>query len=115
MRVNDNYKTINVADQQKDKDSVLSFWQRLLRLRKANKDLFVHGSYHVRDFDNKQTWTFEKRGQDGRVAWVILNFSEDDAPIDLPSKHGKLALSNVGAKALADRLKPFEGRVYLSV
>lgn len=115
MRVNDNYGSINVADQQQDKDSVLAFWQQLLQLRKLHKDIFVHGSYQVRDFDNEQTWTFEKQGDDGRTAWIVLNFSEEDASIDLPSMHGKLVLSNLASSAdsLADRLKPFEGRVYL--
>ena len=115
MRVNENYESINVADQQQDKDSVLAFWQQLLQLRKQHKDIFVYGSYEVHDFDNEQTWTFEKRGDDGRRAWVVMNFSEEEASIELPSKHGRLALSNLGADSLADRLKPFEGRVYLDV
>lgn len=112
MRVNDNYTSINVADQQQDKDSVLAFWQKLLQLRRSNKDLFVRGAYEVHDFENEQTWTFEKQGG-GRTAYVVLNFSEEDAKIDLPSNHGKLALSNMGAGGLADKLKPFEGRIYL--
>jgi oligo-1,6-glucosidase len=113
MRVNENYKEINVADQQQDKDSVLAFWQRLVKLRKTHKDIFVHGSYHVREFDNKQTWTYEKRGKHGNTAWIVLNFSEEEAKLELPSKHGKLVLSNLSASSSADRLKPFEGRIYL--
>lgn len=112
MRVNDNYTSINVADQQQDKDSVLAFWKQLLHLRRSNKDIFVHGAYKVHDFENEQTWTFEKQA-DGRTAYVVLNFSEEDAKIDLPSKHGKLALSNYSEGSSADRLKPFEGRIYL--
>lgn len=111
MRVNDNYTSVNVADQQQDKDSVLAFWKQLLQLRRSNKDVFVHGAYKVHELENEQTWTFKKQAE-GRAAWVVLNFSEEDAKIDLPSKHGKLALSNYGASSLADRLKPFEGRIY---
>ncbi|KEF55774.1 uncharacterized protein A1O9_08525 [Exophiala aquamarina CBS 119918] len=115
MRVNDNYKSINVEDQQQDKDSVLAFWQQLLQQRKLHKDIFVYGSYEVRNFDNEQTWTFMKQGDNGRTAWIVLNFSEEDAAIDLPIKHGKLILSNMPSNgdSLIDRLKPFEGRIYM--
>jgi len=115
MRVNENHKSINVADQQQDENSVLAFWQQLLQLRKLHKDIFVYGSYQVRDFDNEQTWTFVKQGDDGRKAWIVLNFSEQDAAIDLPIKHGKLTLSNMFSTdgSLADRLEPFEGRIYV--
>lgn len=117
MRVNDNYTSINVAYQQQDEKSVLAFWRQLLQLRKQHKDIFVHGTYRVRDFDNEQTWTFEKRGDDGRTAWVVLNFSEEDADLNLPSKHGELSLSNLppSKSRMADRLRPFEGRVYLNL
>ncbi|ETN38739.1 uncharacterized protein HMPREF1541_06777 [Cyphellophora europaea CBS 101466] len=108
MRVNENYQTgLNVADQQKSQDSVWSFWKELLRLRKQHKEIFMEGSYHVHDLENKQTWTFEKRGKEGRKAWIVLNFSENESPVET---RGKLALSN--ASNPGDRLQPFEGRIY---
>jgi glycosidase len=112
MRVNENYKLgINVADELESGDSVLSFWKRVLQVRKQYPDLFVHGAYQVHDFDNKQTWTFEKRSKHGGSAWVVLNFSEDEADVDVPKHHAKLVLSNNAEPG--KRLKPFEGRVYL--
>ena len=36
MRVNDDYPSWNVAVQQGDEDSVLSFWKKMLKIRKAN-------------------------------------------------------------------------------
>jgi oligo-1,6-glucosidase len=113
MRVNENYKTINVADQERDEGSVLAFWKRMVALRKAEKGLFVFGTYHVRDWENEQTWTFEKRSEDGKTAWVVLNFSEREAEIDLPKRHGKFVLANMPTGAYAERLQPFEGRVYI--
>lgn len=116
MRVNENYKIINVVDQQQDEDSVLKFWQRILQQRKLHKDIFVHGSYQVSDCDNEQTWTFVKQGKDGRAVLVVLNFSEEDAVIDVPVEYGNLTLSNItsDAERPEQRLEPFEGRIYMN-
>ena len=58
----------------------------------------------------------KKRGPNGRKAWVVMNFSEEDAPINLPRQHGRFVLSNMSSSAdsLADRLRPWEGRVYIA-
>lgn len=39
MRVNDDYATWNVAAQSADPDSVLNFWKKVLRIRKAHEVL----------------------------------------------------------------------------
>lgn len=114
MRVNENYKEgINVADQSKDEDSVLAFWQQLLKMRKEHADLFVFGGYKVLDFENEQTWTFEKYGEEGRKAWVVLSFSEEEAEVKPPKWAETLLLTNLKGK-VGEKLRPFEGRVYVS-
>ncbi len=44
LAVHENYKTINAAQQMRDKDSVFCFYQSLIRLRKENPVL-VHGDF----------------------------------------------------------------------
>ncbi len=45
FKVNENYKAINVAAQEKDPSSVLNYYRRLVALRKSDefKELFTYG------------------------------------------------------------------------
>lgn len=45
MTINNDYLQWNVASQIDDPDSILSFWKRILALRKQLPDLFVYGAY----------------------------------------------------------------------
>jgi oligo-1,6-glucosidase len=117
MRVNDNYKEINVADQLQHKHSVRSFWKRIISLRKEHADLFIHGTYVVHDEEDLNTFTFEKTSANGRKALVMLNFSDEEQEFKVPKsfegKGMKCLISNEekpGAK-----LGPWEGRVYVEI
>lgn len=117
MRINDNYKAINVAKQLDDPHSIRSFWRRVLEVRKKFESVVVKGHYEVHDYDNEQTFTFSKTQTDreGRAAYVVLNFSDKEAELESPralrEKEFELYLSNVykpGAK-----LGAWEARLYL--
>lgn len=43
MRIPDDYRTCNVARQEKQSNSVLSFWKNMLALRKEREDELVSG------------------------------------------------------------------------
>lgn len=43
MKINDNYRDINVARQVADPNSIHAFWRRMLKLRKEHSDVFVQG------------------------------------------------------------------------
>ena len=115
MRVNENYKNINVADQKKSRDSVLAFWKSMIQIRKQYVELFMHGSYKVHDSENEFSWTFEKRSKEDSLAIVILNFSEQDCDLKWPEGSNKscskLIISNV--KEPGEKLQPWEGRLYI--
>ena len=118
MRVNDNYKEINVADQLHNKHSVRSFWKKMIKLRKEHADLFMHGTYVVHDQEDLNTFTFEKTSAQGQQkALVMLNFSDEEqefkVPKSLEGKSMRCLISNEekpGAK-----LGPWEGRVYVEI
>ncbi|CAH6722836.1 alpha-glucosidase [[Candida] jaroonii] len=107
MRVNDNYSDINVENQIDDPHSVLSFYKKILALRKTYKDLFIHGDFEMVDEDNEKTFTFWKKTNDLK-ALVILNFSNDVVQFEPPQ--GELLLSNF---EIDKALSPWEGRVYI--
>ena len=46
MRVHDDYKTWNVAAQEKDSESVLAFWTKMLKIRKQYEAL-IYGEQNL--------------------------------------------------------------------
>ncbi|KAF8853486.1 glycoside hydrolase [Acephala macrosclerotiorum] len=115
MRVNDNYKDINVASQLRTNESILRFWMQILSFRKKHIDVFLQGQYHVHDFDNLHTFCFEKKAANGKSALVMLNFTSEDRSASVletfKDKKMKLAISNVANPE--GYLSPWEGRIYL--
>ncbi|KAH8433360.1 alpha-glucosidase [Aspergillus melleus] len=119
MRAHDLYPEINVQRQEDDPDSVLSFWKKVLQLRKEYRELFIHGSFGMVDFDNQQTFCFVK-SMDEKKALVTLNFTDSKQPLE-PSITGmRLLVSNYAGRGTAmsgissEFLQPYEGRIYIS-
>jgi glycosidase len=113
MKVNPYYKEINVAAQENDPESVLSFYKKMIKFRRQHKDLLVYGKFELLDKENEQTIVYLK-ADGNRQAVIALNFTKDKQPFELPKGllgTAKLGLSNVGGSS-ADQLEPFEGRVY---
>ncbi|QKS70530.1 alpha-glucosidase [Paenalkalicoccus suaedae] len=119
LKVNPNYKELNVEAQQQDPDSILAFYKELIRLRKA-EDVFVYGTYDVLMEEDPQVYSYT-RELDGTKAVIITNLTSRPATwvtekhIQLESEN--LILSNYD---VADHdhlttfeLRPFEARVYL--
>ncbi|KIV92956.1 hypothetical protein PV10_04207 [Exophiala mesophila] len=123
MRAHDDLESINVAVQQGDCDSVLSFYKRMLLLRKQHADLFVHGNFRLVDEDNEQVFSYTKSSLDGtKEALVVLNFSDNIQPIpdiltSAKRKYSTLLLSSACSTSSVSKtdLEPYEGRVYLGL
>lgn len=119
LGVNPNYKQINVEEQLHDPDSILSFYKRLIQLRKNNL-VFVYGRYELL-FKNHPRLFVYTRKLGRKQAIIINNFSEKPTRFKLPSgvahSNSKLLLANYETKHKKLRknftLKPYEARVYL--
>lgn len=115
MRVNENYKYINVKSQLENNGSVLQYYRQALKVRKQYKDLFVYGSFTLLDKDNENVFTYVKE-YGTQKAIFYLNFSTERQP--LPEVEGfeqsNLVLSNIPGEVTTD-LSPYEGRIYVSV
>ena len=114
MRVNTFTSEINVAEQLKREDSVLAFWRRMLQVRRQLNDVLVHGHFELVDEDNKQVFSFVKRGTD-RSALVVCNFSGLEAalPDCALEKCWKMKFCNVTGSS-SESLQPWAGRIYVS-
>jgi oligo-1,6-glucosidase len=115
MRVNDNYEDINIAAQLGKSDSVLHFWTKMLKIRKEYAEIFVQGGYCVYEYDDLNTFTFEKKAASGRSAMVMLNFGEEEQPFKVPDTlQGKLMKCLISNNPTPKGpLSAWEGRVYV--
>ena len=118
MKVNPNYLSINVAQALADPDSIFSYYQHLIRLRKSHPAI-VYGAYELLLADHPQIYAFTRTLDDKRLL-VILNFGKETpnfiAPTDLHPTSGELLIGNypVEPSETIDQftLRPYEARVY---
>lgn len=117
MRVNDDFSDWNVAQQEKDEDSVLAFWRQVLKLRQQEKDVFVYGRFDILpEYEHsEQVFAYTMTSYDGRVALVLLSFSDKEQNVELKRYTGWKRLLGKNAETLEAggvKLKPYEGVVY---
>ena len=116
--VNDNYREINVADQENDPDSLLNFYRKLIAFRKANK-VVLYGDYYEHYKKDKQFYVYERNYLNKKLL-VICAFSKDqrrfDAPGGVSLKNGVLVFCNYEMNQIVSNgftARPYELRVYL--
>lgn len=95
LKVNGNYHEVNVANEEKNPNSVLNFYRTARNLRKVN-DALVYGSYQCLDKDNPQVFAYLRT--DGKNTFLVaLNFSSQDAVAQVENmclSSAKVALHN---------------------
>ena len=112
--VNPNYPTINVAQQEKDPDSILNFYRKAIALRKK-LSCVREGNYIEHQKASKKLYVYSRQNARQKIL-VVCSFSgrkvRFKAPKFFPTDAATLALCNY--KDPNPRvLKPFETRVYL--
>ncbi|MFV5694610.1 glycoside hydrolase family 13 protein [Flavobacterium sp. LB3P122] len=113
LKVNPNYKTINVEAQEKDPNSVLNYFRKLVQLRKKEPTL-VYGNYTLLDKENPNVYAYT-RELNGKKLLVLLNFTDKNSPykIGIPVAKSKIILDNYpNTKQLNNSmLRPYEAIV----
>lgn len=85
FHVNENYRQINVADQEQDPDSVLNFYRRCLALRKKERTL-LYGRY--REYEPKHPFFYiYERSWAGERFLIICSFSSHRLLLRLPKPY----------------------------
>lgn len=103
LAMNPNYKEINVREQEGREDSVLSYYKKLIALRKSPefKETFVYGRVVPVYEDTDTIFGFMRIGEEnGQKILVIANYGKDAAELMLPGEVKEILLSNTGRKAL---------------
>jgi oligo-1,6-glucosidase len=124
ISVNTNYETINVERARADPESVFSFYQDVIALRKR-EDVLVYGEYDLLLADDEQLYAYTRTLDAGNEsesperALVVLNFSDERVPFEPPERveytEEELLLANCpieGDATLAFEARPWEARVY---
>ncbi len=115
IKVNPNYHKINVESQEKDVDSILNFYRRMIQVRKSNPTL-VYGEFEVIDIKHPQLFSYIR--EEGQHRYLVaINFSNDHLNYDLSpnlnSSDAEVLISNYAREdifdpALAHGLRPWE-------
>jgi len=115
IKVNPNYTTINAEQQEKDDNSCLNYFKKLIKLRKQTSTL-IYGKYTLLDKNNRKVYAYTRELNDHKIL-VLLNFSKDDAQanVDLKVANAKRLICNytdVPLRNDAITLRPYEAVVY---
>ena len=94
LPLNPNYKKINVAEQEKDPESVLSYYKKLTALRKnpEYKETVVYGDFVPFMADEDRLMAFYRKGE--KTLLILGNYRKEERELELPAPVKKLVLSN---------------------
>lgn len=119
MRINDDFDEWNVAQMEKDDNSVLAFWREVLALRQREKDVFVYGRFdELPEYEKSEhVFAYTMTSYDERVALVLLNFRDNEQEVEVKeysnSRWTRLLGRNVETiEAGRVQLGAYEGVVY---
>jgi alpha-glucosidase len=117
MRINDDFEEWNVEQEEHDRDSVLNFWRQVLEVRQKEKDIFVYGRFSILPEykDSEDIFAYTMTSYNGRLAVVLLNFSEREQRVCVEGCLGGMRLLGNNTEVFTQEgvvLRPYEGVVY---
>jgi oligo-1,6-glucosidase len=82
LKVNPNYVEYNAEKQDKDPDSILNYFRKMIKVRKANPAL-LYGHYLLLDKDHQHVYAYTRTLSDEKFL-VVLNFSKEEIDYKIP-------------------------------
>lgn len=112
IKVNSNYKDINVANQEEDQLSILNYYRKMIRFRKDNPTL-IYGDYKCYLEGDPNLFVFE-RWDDTKRFLVLLNFANHEMEYK-EEVNGELELkiNNYQTQNKDRWLRPWEAKIFL--
>ncbi len=106
LKVNPNYKEINVEAQQQDEDSVFHFYKDLIALRKSEmyQEIFTYGEFIPVFQQEEGIFAYYRKEEDGKCILIAANFGEKERKLNLELTVKQVLLTNnekIGEKVLA--------------
>ncbi len=106
LKVNPNYKKINVADQEKDENSVLHYYRKLVAARKSDayREVFTYGEFVPVYEDSDSVMAYYRILGEKRIL-VAANFGKEKVEIPLEYPVKQIVLSNkAGVSSIKENL-----------
>lgn len=100
LKINPNYKEINVKAQLADEDSVLSYYKELLALRKSEewKEVFTYGEFIPLFETEENIFAYERKLND-KSAFILANFGNTEKSLTVSNTANLSILLNNKKKA----------------
>ena len=112
-----NYKEVNVEEAEKDPNSILHFYRKLIKFKKENK-VAIYGKYKEYYPNSSSLYVYERVLNNEKIL-VICSFKEGSVKFKAPSGYdltkGELVLNNYSDNKIVNNgfvTKPYEVRVY---
>ena len=99
LALNPNYKEINVKEQENRADSVLSYYKKLVALRKSDayKETFTYGDFVPAYREKEDIFAFHRKSKEsGQDVLVLANFGSGEHTLKLDGNVKQVLLSNLG-------------------
>jgi oligo-1,6-glucosidase len=118
IKVNPNYTKINVKEQETDKDSILNYYKKMIKIRKSTPAL-TYGTYKEVDKNNKEVFSYI-RNYKGKSFLIVVNFKGGNIEFNTSVKelnnktvliHNYKEAPNAFSNGIVE-LKPYEAVVY---
>ena len=112
LPVHDDYAQVNARVESRDRDSVLSWYQKLAKFRKSHPEL-TEGSYELLLPQDEQIFAFSRK-LEGSTLTTVVNFSLKPAALPKELTEGQKLLLDSEKEGKAQELAPLEARIYRS-
>ena len=112
--VNSNYKEINVEAEEKDPNSVLNFYKKVIKLRNENKETAIYGEFKMMYNSDNHILAYKKIAEKDEL-FVVVNLSKktlSDRKVDKVIQKGNYELILANMESTKGLIKPYEARVY---
>ncbi len=115
LPANDNYKKINVAVEERNPNSVLNHFKKMVQLRK-DRPVLIYGDYELLQPEHTEIYAYTRK-TDKESMLVLLNFTEKNSEIELPDtmRLHEILIDNLdGVKNIKNKitLGPYQAIVY---
>ncbi len=112
--VNSNYKEINVEAEEKDPNSVLNFYKKVIKVRNENKETAIYGEFKMIYNGDNHILAYKKIAEKDEL-FVVVNLSKktlSGRKVDkvIQKENYELILANM--ESTKGLIKPYEARVY---
>lgn len=113
--INPNYTEINVEAAEKDPNSLLHYYRKVIALRKQYKDAAIYGEFKLYLKGDKQLFVYDKIGEENKLT-VVINLSEKEVNSSKVKKFIPEGAEEILAnyEGMGDKLRPYETHVYLT-